>query len=275
MGSVMGGSVARQQEGPLPEQSFLRYVALGDSQTEGVGDGGESTGLRGFADRFAHRLAEHHPSLSYANLAVRGRRAHQVHQEQLAPALALEPDVATVVAGVNDLLRPGFDPGQVAEQIASMWVALRDQGARVLTMTFPDLSLPAPLGRPVLGRVRSLNACLRRAARQEGVLWAEMEGHQVVGDQRLWCADRLHASGQGHERMAAALAQVVGLPGSDDAWTRPLPGPGPVAPAGWQAVAAEARWAARFVGPWALRRVRGRSSGDGRRAKRPFLMPVR
>ncbi|WP_051049485.1 SGNH/GDSL hydrolase family protein [Nocardiopsis kunsanensis] len=267
----MGGSVARRQEGPVSEQPFLRYVALGDSQTEGVGDGGEFTGLRGFADRFAHRLAEHHPSLSYANLAVRGRRTHQIRQEQLAPALALEPDVATVVAGVNDLLRPGFDP----EQVASMWVELRDQGARVLTMTFPDLSLPAPMGPAVLDRVRALNACLRRAARREGVLWAEMEGHQVVGDQRLWCADRLHASGEGHERMAAALAQVLGLPGSDDAWTRPLPGPAPVAPAGWQAVAAEARWAAHFVGPWLVRRVRGRSSGDGRRAKRPFLMPVR
>lgn len=271
----MGGPVAWQQSAPVPEQPFLRYVAVGDSQTEGVGDGLESTGLRGFADRFAHRLAEHHPSLSYANLAVRGRRAHQIHQEQLGPALALEPDVATVVAGVNDLLRPGFDPGQVAEQVASMWGALRAQGATVMSMTFPDLWLPGPVARPILGRVRALNACLRRGARDQGVLLAELEGHQVVGDPRLWCADRLHACAEGHERMAGALAQVLGLPGSDDAWTHPLPGPAPVAPSGWQAVAVEARWAARFVGPWVLRRVRGRSSGDGRSAKRPFLMPVR
>ena len=272
---MMGEPVVRQQSTPVPEQSFLRYVALGDSQTEGVGDGLESTGLRGFADRFAHRLAEHHPSLSYANLAVRGRRVHQIHQEQLAPALALQPDVATVVAGVNDLLRPGFDPGRVAEQVEAMWVALREQGASVLTMTFPEVPLPAPMGRAVLARLRALNACLRRAAREQGVLLADLEGHRVVADQRLWCADRLHACAEGHERMAAALAQALGLPGSDGAWTHPLPGLAPVAPAGWQAVAAEARWAARFVGPWVMRRVRGRSSGDGRGAKRPFLMPVR
>ncbi|WP_017611634.1 GDSL-type esterase/lipase family protein [Nocardiopsis salina] len=206
--------------------------------------------------------AGHHPSLFHANLAVRGRRAHQVHHEQLAPALELEPDVATVVAGgVDDLLRPRFEAAQVA--------------AHVESMTFPDPAPLVPVARPVSGRVRELNALLRRAARRQGVLLAEMEGHPVVGDARLWSEDRLHAGPEGHARMAAALAQVWGLPGSDDSWTRPLPGPAPVGRAGWQAVAAEVRWAARFVGPWVMRRACGPSSGDGRRAKRPLLMPVR
>ncbi|MBE2999574.1 SGNH/GDSL hydrolase family protein [Nocardiopsis sp. HNM0947] len=259
----------------MAEHRPLRYVALGDSQTEGVGDGHESTGWRGFADRFAVLLARHHPSLSYANLAVRGRRAHQVHHEQLAPALGLEPDVATVVAGVNDVLRPRFEAAQVAGHVESVWAALRGQGAQVLSMTFPDPAPLVPAARPVSGRVRELNALLRRAARRQGVLLAEMEGHAVVGDARLWSQDRLHAGPEGHARMAAALAQVWGLPGSDDSWTRPLPGPAPVGRAGWQALAGEVGWAARFVGPWVLRRVRGRSSGDGRSAKRPLLMPVR
>lgn len=86
------------------------YVALGDSQTEGVGDGDDVTGLRGWADRLAEHMARHNPGLVYANLAVRGRLAGQAHAEQLAPALALRPDVATVVAGVNDLLRPASTP---------------------------------------------------------------------------------------------------------------------------------------------------------------------
>ncbi|MFC6832884.1 SGNH/GDSL hydrolase family protein, partial [Streptomyces goshikiensis] len=37
----------------------------------------------------------------------------------------------------------------------------------------------------------------------------------------------------------------------------------------------ELRWAASFAGPWVGRRLRGRSSGDGRTAKRPRLLPVR
>ncbi|WP_244205157.1 GDSL-type esterase/lipase family protein, partial [Streptomyces bobili] len=77
---------------------YARYVALGDSQTEGVGDGDDTTGLRGWADRLAEQLAHHDTGLRYANLAVRGRLAGQVRSEQLAPALALRPDLATVVA---------------------------------------------------------------------------------------------------------------------------------------------------------------------------------
>ncbi|MEY7977661.1 hypothetical protein AB8O53_15245, partial [Streptomyces pilosus] len=40
-------------------------------------------------------------------------------------------------------------------------------------------------------------------------------------------------------------------------------------------VAGELRWAAGFLGPWLVRRLTGRSSGDGRTAKRPALLPVR
>lgn len=73
---------------PGTETACLRYVALGDSRTEGVGDGDDVTGLRGFADRLAEHLARHEPALRYANLAVRGRLAAQIHTEQLPPALA-------------------------------------------------------------------------------------------------------------------------------------------------------------------------------------------
>lgn len=93
----------------MPSGDYVRYVALGDSQTEGVGDGDDTLGLRGWADRLAEQLTTVNPGLQYANLAVRGRVAGQVRAEQLEPALALRPDLATVVAGVNDLLRPRFD----------------------------------------------------------------------------------------------------------------------------------------------------------------------
>ncbi|WP_342774875.1 hypothetical protein [Nonomuraea longispora] len=81
--------------------------------------------------------------------------------------------------------------------------------------------------------------------------------------------DRRH---RGHEGIAAAVAHALGLPGSSDAWTHPLP-PEP-APPRWRAAGAELRWVAGFLGPWTGRRLRGRSSGDGRTAKRPHLLPV-
>ncbi|MBC9715087.1 SGNH/GDSL hydrolase family protein [Streptomyces sp. TRM66268-LWL] len=256
-----------EDKGPI---AYERYVALGDSQTEGVGDGDDSSGLRGFADRLAEQLAGLNGQLLYANLAVRGYLAGQVRERQLDAALALKPDVATVVAGVNDLLRPKFDADEVAGHLDAMFAALTAQGARVATVTFPDVGRIIPLARPLGGRVLALNAGVREAARRHGVLVAETSGHEVVTDARLWSADRLHASPLGHERIAASLAQALALPGSSDAWTRPLP-PLSVPAGGW---ATELRWAAGFLGPWLGRRLRGRSSGDGRVAKRPELLPV-
>ncbi|MGW6413683.1 SGNH/GDSL hydrolase family protein [Streptomyces sp. NPDC055055] len=249
---------------PVP---FSRFVALGDSQTEGVGDGDDVTGLRGWADRLAEILARQNPGLRYANLAVRGRVAGEVHAGQLAPALALRPDLATVVAGVNDLLRPRFDADEVAAHLEAMFAALTASGARVATLTVPDVTRVIPLARPVRSRITALNDRVRAAADRHGVVVAETGLHAVGSDPRLWSTDRLHASPVGHERIAAAVAHSLGLPDTDDSWT--LPFPTPPGPGG-----GDLRWAAEFLGPWLGRRLRGRSSGDHRSAKRPDLTPM-
>ncbi|MFB7863061.1 SGNH/GDSL hydrolase family protein [Streptomyces sp. NPDC056069] len=257
-----------------PATAYRRYVALGDSQTEGVGDGDDTRGLRGWADRLAELVARSSPELRYANLAVRGRLAGQVRAEQLGPALALEPDLATVVAGVNDLLRPRFDADETAGHLEAMFVALTGQGARVATLTFPDLTRMIPAARPVAPRIAAMNERIREAGRRHGVTVVETGHHPVVTDPRLWSRDRLHAGPLGHARIAAAVAEALGLPGSDDSWARPLPPRGVRPATGLLAVGVEVAWAGAFLGPWLGRRLRGRSSGDGRTAKRPELSPV-
>ncbi|KUO09736.1 SGNH/GDSL hydrolase family protein [Streptomyces sp. DSM 15324] len=253
--------------------AYLRYVALGDSHTEGVGDGDDTHGLRGWADRLAEHVARHSPGVHYANLAVRGRKAHEVRAGQLAPALAMRPDLATVVAGVNDLLRPSFDADEVAGHVEAMFAALTAQGATVATLTVPDIGRMTPLARPLGPRVQALNERIREAAGRHGVVVADTAAHPVVTDPRLWSADRLHSSPLGHARIAAAVAHALALPGSDAEWTRPLP-PEQTRATAWRTVTTELRWVGTFLGPWIARRLRGRSSGDGRLAKRPALLPV-
>ncbi|GAA3127786.1 SGNH/GDSL hydrolase family protein [Planomonospora alba] len=251
---------------------YHRYVALGDSQTEGLGDGDDVRGHRGFADRLAEHLARADPGLLYANLAVRGRRAVQVRDEQLPAALALRPDLATVVAGMNDLIRPGFDAAEVAGALEEMFARLTAAGARVVTVTYPDIGRIVPLARRLLPRVLDLNERIRRAAARHDVVVVDTFPLVSVTDARLWSADRLHASPAGHAVIAAALAHALDLPGSDGTWMDPLP-PLPAPPV-WRAAATELRWFTAFAGPWLGRRLLGRSSGDGRTAKRPALAPV-
>ncbi|WP_159945505.1 MULTISPECIES: SGNH/GDSL hydrolase family protein [unclassified Nocardiopsis] len=249
----------------------VRYVALGDSHTEGVGDGDDATGLRGWADRLAARLAAGGARVEYANLAVRGRQAAQVRAEQLAPALEMRPDLATVFAGVNDVIRSGYDADAVIGHMEVMFAELTAAGARVATLTFPNMAKVAPLTRPLVPRVLDFNERLRAAAARHGVVVADVARHEVSTDRRLWAPDRLHCTPLGHERIADALASALALPGADESWSAPLP---PLPRTGvLRTVAEEVRWLGAFLGPWAVRRLYGRSSGDGRTAKRPALLP--
>jgi lysophospholipase L1-like esterase len=250
---------------------YQRYVALGDSQTEGVGDGDDVIGLRGWADRLAEQLATLNPELHYANLAVRGRRAAEVYADQLGPAVAMRPDLATVVAGMNDVIRPSYDAEQVAGHLEAMFAELTAVGAQVATVTYPDIGAIAPVARRLVPRVVDLNARIRDAAARHQVAVVDVWDVAVTTDHRLWSTDRLHASPLGHQRIAAAVADVLGLPDSDRTWAEPLPALPPRRR--WQTAADEARWATTFLGPWIGRRLRGRSSGDGRTAKRPQLLP--
>jgi len=252
--------------------TYQRYVALGDSQTEGMNDGDDVRGYRGWADRLAEQLAAVNPQMCYANLAVRGRRAHQVHAEQLPAALSLRPDLATVMAGVNDLLRSRFDAAATAGHLETMFEALTGLGARVVTFEFPDPPMLSSAARRLATRIHDLNAHIRSAADRRGVTVVDLSAYPVCTDPRLWSTDRLHLNTLGHTRLAAAVAHTLDLPDSDTLWMSPLARQ--EKPPAWRRAEANLRWAGSFVGPWLVRRALGRSSGDGRTAKRPTLTPV-
>jgi uncharacterized protein (DUF952 family)/lysophospholipase L1-like esterase len=250
---------------------FARYVALGDSQTEGLLDPDGRGGYRGWADRLAEHLAATDPHLTYANLAVRGRLVGAIRAEQLDAALALEPDLATVMGGLNDILRPRFDPDAVVGDLAAMLTALRGSGATVVTNTFPAVEELAPMLRRLAPRVRAVNEGIREAARASGSLLVDVAARGVGTDPRHWSPDRIHANPLGHALIAAAFADTLGRSGHAD-WADPLPA---AAPTGrLRRLGTEARWLGGTVTPWLVRRARGRSSGDGISAKRPRLLPV-
>lgn len=250
---------------------FGRFVALGDSQTEGLNDPDGRGGFRGWADRLAELLLATSPHLQYANLAVRGRTVGTIRVEQLGPALALRPDLATVMGGLNDLMRPRADLDAVLADVDAMLGALRDTGATVVTNTFPDPSALAPLFRRLAPRVAAYNVRIREVAAARGALIVDFAAHGAGTDLSMWSRDRIHANPLGHSLIAAAFADTLGLPGFAE-WSERRP-PAARVPA-LRRTAIELRWLGGDVAPWAMRRLRGRSSGDGISAKRPDLAPV-
>jgi lysophospholipase L1-like esterase len=204
---------------------FERYVAIGDSSTEGLQDPDGAGGYRGWANRLAERVAQAQGGLLYANLGVRGKRSRDIREEQLGAALAMKPDLATVFAGSNDILERGFDAGKLRAELGCMMGALVGGKAVVLTFTLPDLTGVMPIGRFLAPRVRAMNDTIRESAASAGARLIDFAAYSVGSDPRLWSEDRFHANAEGHARIAAALAQALGLPGTDDAWQQPMPEP--------------------------------------------------
>jgi lysophospholipase L1-like esterase len=249
---------------------FTRFVALGDSTTEGLIDLYPDGSLRGWADRLAERLAVTSPDLTYANLAVRGRKAPQIRAEQLEPAIRLDPDLASVLGGLNDVLRRNFDLDRVIEDLDAMTSSLIGRGATVLTFTFPDpTAVITVAAERIAGRVNELNERVRRMSEERGAVLVDLD-RDGVANPSLWCEDRLHANAAGHERIAGAASAALGA--DDGSSLAPLAAP--PARSAVSRYAADAIWMGRHLTPWLIRRLRGVSSGDGREPKRPELVPV-
>jgi lysophospholipase L1-like esterase len=249
---------------------WSRYVAIGDSFTEGLGDPDPEApgGNRGWADRVAEVLASRTDGFAYANLAVRGRLLQQVIDEQVESALALGPDLVTVSAGGNDIIRPGSDPDEVAARFDRLVADLRRDGATVVVFTGPDVGMTPVLGL-VRGKAAVYNEHIHAIALKHGALVADMWALRVLRDPRMWAPDRLHHSPVGHATIAAAVLDTLAV----DHELEPFV-PEPLAARPWREARAEdLGWAREYLVPWVVRRIRHTSSGDGVTPKRPELQP--
>ncbi|GAA2635796.1 SGNH/GDSL hydrolase family protein [Streptomyces vastus] len=249
--------------------TYTSFVAVGDSFTEGMSDRLPDGSYRGWADLLAGRLAARTPGFRYANLAVRGKLIGQIVADQVGVAAAMQPDLITLVGGLNDTLRPKCDMGRVR--------GLLEEAVERLAPSCKQLVLMRSPGRqgPVLERFRprmeELFACVDDLAARHGALVVDLYGAPSLADPRMWDVDRLHLTAEGHRRVAEAVWQTLGHEAQDAEWRTPMP---TSAPPGWAARrTADVRFARQYLLPWIGRRLTGRSSGDGRPAKRPELLP--
>jgi len=256
----------------VSETGYGRYVAIGDSQTEGLWDGDEAVGFVGFADRLAALLDSHYPGLHYANLAIRGKLVADVLTEQVPPALAMRPDLITVCVGMNDVIQPGWSFGRALTDLEYVYAALAESEATVVTTTFPNVAQFLPLGRLVSGRLARINDAIRAAAEQYDFRLVDLYSAPSMRDLDTWDIDRVHASTKGHILFAAAAAEALNLPGSNHDWAEAS---GSLTRLPFKSrTYGQLRWAHEKLMPWVWRRLRGMSSADGRVPRRPNLEPL-
>jgi lysophospholipase L1-like esterase len=250
---------------------WRRYVAIGDSFTEGIGDPDPSTpgAHRGWADRVAEVLSRQVEDFAYANLAIRGRLIREIVGEQVEPALALKPDLVTFSAGGNDVIRPGSDPDAVAEMFQDAVVRLSRDGATVVVFTGIDTAF-TPVFRGIRGKVAIYNENIRAIADRYDCIVADQWALKEVQDMRFFDDDRLHYNSLGHHEVARMVLRALNVPND----LQPMQ-PDPLPFRTWrEARANDLVWARSHLVPWVLRRVRHQSSGDLVTAKRPTPLPI-
>lgn len=236
-----------------------RFVAIGDSFTEGVGDPNlhYPNGFRGWADRMARQLGRADPGWEYANLAIRSKVLDQVVEDQLEEALALAPTHVSFYAGGNDLLSLRSDLDALMHRYEQALTRLAESGAHVLVFTAFDMRTTALL-EPLRRRVLAFNDGVRDLAATHDATLLDHTLMREYEDRRLWAPDKIHMNRLGHKRMAAFVMRELGVPHTLrvrdlDEWE----------PRGWRrAVRDEGRFLRTEVVPLVRRRLTGRSEGD-------------
>jgi phosphatidylinositol alpha 1,6-mannosyltransferase len=260
--------------GAVAPPPWRRYVAVGDSLTEGLCDRSRMSAgeYRGWADRLAMLLAlasSGQDPVAYANVAVRSRKVADAVDVQLPLAIAQGADLVSVLIGANDLVGFRADAAGLAARLGDAVASVRATGADVLLVTpfMPD----RPASRLYDARFSAFAERLAAIADEQGAMLLDVRTRAELVDRTVWAEDRVHLNSAGHRTLAYAAAHVLGVPDATelDALERAVHDDG----AGDRHVG-DAEWLARHATPWLLRRLRGRAAGDGREPKRPDLVPV-
>ena len=236
---------------------WQRYIALGDSLTEGLCDPAPDGMLRGWADRLALLLSAS-GGLHYANLAVRSRRVRDVCGEQITRARQLRPDLVSILIGANDLVKARPDIPALAAAIEQAVRTLRDDGAEVVLIT-PFLP-EHRAARLFTARFADFASRLAGIAERTGAMLLDTDLHPSLSSRPNWGEDLVHLGSRGHRFLAYRVGEMLGVPHAETLGVldQVLHDANATTRVAW--------WRSHAL-PWVWRRMHGRVAGDGRIAK--------
>ena len=243
---------------------YSSYVAIGDSFTEGVGDDLPDGSVRGWADLVAQGLAlASSGTVTYANLAIRGRLLGPIATGQLEAAIALKPALLSINGGGNDIMRPRVSIDSIADQLLEAVDTARGAGIHVVLASGANPTRHIPLGPAIEKRGNQLARAVGPRLPREGVTWVDNWADAELARLHYWSVDKLHLNAAGHARVAGNVLAALGIPihsaaAVENDIARPR---------------TSAYWR-EYVLPWVGRRLTGRSSGDNREPKIATLQPV-
>lgn len=190
-----------------------RYVAIGDSFTEGIGDSFEGFAKLSAMDRLADALRQSNPDLKYTNLAKRGLLLAEVREQQLESAVKLTPDFVTIVAGINDILKGQFDEVRWEAEMRILYETLTKTGAVVITGNVPKFPLLDTLKEPMSTRIKRNiskgDAIIERLVAQYPVILVNAREISSQCNLDDWSRDGVHPNSRGYFKFAKGILDAI------------------------------------------------------------------
>jgi lysophospholipase L1-like esterase len=224
------------------------FVVLGDSAAYGTGDEVQTGVFRGWAGFLSENFQE---GCDYFNFSRPGAKSTEVAEIQLEKALKLNPDICAVIVGGNDLLRNGFNPILLHENLQYICRSLLAIGSEIVMVELHDplqlLKLPKLLGRVLNKRVNAVNAVYRKIALEFEIVSVKTRSIEDVHNLRNWHIDRMHPGPAGHFMLARNIAEQLRKRG----WAISIPAKLEV---NVKSRSEKIKWMLRNGTPWFLKR---------------------
>jgi lysophospholipase L1-like esterase len=198
------GWYGRGRPGPA-----IRVALLGDSSAAGYGvDRVEETPGALLASGLAERADRR---VYLREFAVVGAQSADL-EEQIDRTLPIEPDVAVILVGVNDVTHTVL-PSHSVRQLSEGVRRLREAGVRVVVGTCPDLGTIKPIAPPLKQVARAWS---RRLAAAQTIAVVEQGGRTVslgsilgpefaAAPALLFGPDQFHPSADGYRSLVTVL----------------------------------------------------------------------
>jgi lysophospholipase L1-like esterase len=205
-------TVSTGEGGVDPATGEIRYLALGDSLTAGIGASDPDTGS--FAAKLSERWRTAGCKVELKNVGISGYTAAQVITDQLPEIAPFKPTFITFQSGANDIANK-IPPDAYRRDVRAVIDAAKRSGARVVILLQNEW-FRAPDG-PSYGGTAEKRAAYDTIMIEEvkagGAEIADLRLlYQQQADANLWVSDGIHPTGACYDAWAAELARVIPAP---------------------------------------------------------------
>lgn len=188
----------------------ITFAILGDSAATGVGDYDKYGRPRGWCFHLASAFSQ---PINLIQVARSGAQSSEVKEIQLPRALAYRPDIAALVVGGNDLLRNGFSPQKLYENLRETISEFKALGTEVLMLQLHDptkiVPLPRLLARVLRRRVEAVNEVYEKLVAEYELVFLRTRTLPDIYQSHLWHFDRMHPSAHGHLTLAKNFRDLL------------------------------------------------------------------